>query len=229
MSLVQTLSPIEILVRETRNALIIAKADGELNAGEIIQIAADLATKVQKLTGLSGVDKKATLILILKKGLDSSGGLDSLPGFAGTTAEVKQAFEDSLLMAASAAVDMLFSVASGKLDLRKPSSWHTCLPACFKALQVLLPKDQALLEQATAYKNKILKTPSSPSNSEAVSLEEVKIPSEETVTTEITTVAKAVVANKATNVTTTATKTTPAKTSSAPVLKATDIPGAPSV
>ena len=49
-----SLTPLEVLVKETRHAFIIAKADGVLDAGEVIQIAADLAQKVQKIAGLSG-------------------------------------------------------------------------------------------------------------------------------------------------------------------------------
>ena len=77
-----SLTPLEELVKETRNAFIIAKADGVLDAGEVIQIATILVVKIQKLVGLSGSEKKAMLLLTLKKGLDASGGLDTLTGLA---------------------------------------------------------------------------------------------------------------------------------------------------
>jgi hypothetical protein len=73
-------SELEDLVKETRAAFIIAKADGVLDAGEVIKIAVDLAQKVQKVANLSGSEKKALLLHTLKKGLDDDGGVDSLMG-----------------------------------------------------------------------------------------------------------------------------------------------------
>ena len=152
-----SLTPLEELVKETRHAFIIAKADGVLDAGEVIQIATNLVIKIQKLATLSGSEKKAMLLMTLKKGLDASGGLESLPGFANATKETKQAFEESLMTAVSVSVDMILSVAAGKLDLRKPSSWKACLPICMSAVKALIPKDQALLQEAANYSETILK------------------------------------------------------------------------
>lgn len=152
-----SLTPVEELVKETRHAFIIAKADGVLDAGEVIQIATTLVVKIQKLVGLSGSEKKAMLLLTLKKGLEASGGLDSLPGFANASAETKKVFEDSLMSAVSVSVDMLLSAAAGKLDLRKPANWLACLPACLSAVKALVPKDHAYLMEATKYSDKVLK------------------------------------------------------------------------
>jgi len=150
------LTPLELLVKETRHAFIVAKADGVLNAGEVIQIAVELAQKIQKVGALTGSEKKAMLLMALNKGLEASGGLEGLPGMVGASNETKQAFQDSLMMAASTAVDMLLSAASGKLDLRKPSNWKALLPMCCSAVQALIPKDQALLKEAAKYSEKIL-------------------------------------------------------------------------
>jgi len=152
-----SLTPLEELVKGTRHAFIIAKADGVLDAGEVIQIATDLVVKIQKIGSLSGSEKKSMLLMTLKKGLDASGGLESLPGFADASKETKQAFEDSLMTAVSVSVDMMLSVAAGKLDLRKPSSWKACLPVCMSAVKALIPKDQALLQEAAKYSETILK------------------------------------------------------------------------
>ena len=154
-----SLTPLEVLVKETRHAFIIAKADGVLDAGEVIQIAADLAQKVQKIAGLAGSEKKAMLLLTLKKGLEDSGGLDSLVGFVGASKEAKQVFEDNLMMAASSAVDLVLAAASGKLDLQKSplEMVKACLPACISAVKVLLPKDQVLLQEAAKYSEGLLK------------------------------------------------------------------------
>lgn len=183
-----SLTPLEELVKETRHAFIIAKADGVLDAGEVIQIATNLVMKIQKLSALSGSEKKSMLLMTLKKGLDASGGLESLPGFTDASKETKQAFEDSLMTAVSVSVDMMLSVAAGKLDLRKPSSWKACLPVCMSAVKALIPKDQALLQEAAKYSETILKkeleepvtaTPAEPDvkaekASEEVKTEEVK-------------------------------------------------------
>jgi len=154
-----SLTPLEVLVKETRHAFIIAKADGVLDAGEVIQIAADLAQKVQKIAGLAGSEKKAMLLLTLKKGLEDSGGLDSLVGFVGASKEAKQVFEDSLMLAASSAVDLVLAAASGKLDLQKSplEMLKACLPVCMSAVKVLLPKDQVLLQEAAKYSEVLLK------------------------------------------------------------------------
>ena len=182
-----SLTPLEELVKGTRHAFIIAKADGVLDAGEVIQIATDLVVKIQKIGSLSGSEKKSMLLMTLKKGLDASGGLESLPGFADASKETKQAFEDSLMTAVSVSVDMMLSVAAGKLDLRKPSSWKACLPVCMSAVKALIPKDQALLQEAAKYSETILKkeveepvtaTPAEPDVKAEKAGEEVK-PSEE--------------------------------------------------
>ena len=178
-----SLTPLEELVKETRHAFIIAKADGVLDAGEVIQIATNLVMKIQKLSALSGSEKKSMLLITLKKGLDASGGLESLPGFTDASKETKQAFEDSLMTAVSVSVDMMLSVAAGKLDLRKPSSWKACLPVCMSAVKALIPKDQALLQEAAKYSETILKkqieepvtaTPAEPDVKAEKASEEVK-------------------------------------------------------
>ena len=143
------MSQIEALVKETRAAIIIAKSDGVLDAGEVIQIAVQLVQKIQKIANLSGKEKKSLLLHTLKKGLDDSGGLDALPAFANASQEMKETFQAELLNAASSAVDLILSAASGKLDLRKPSLG--CVLDCFKAASVLLPKEQKALSDAIAF------------------------------------------------------------------------------
>jgi hypothetical protein len=147
------MSQLEDLIKETRAAFIIAKSDGVLDSSEVIQIAIVLAQKVNKLVNLSGSEKKSLLLHTLKKGLDDSGGLDSLPVYANASAEVKALFQEQILCAASSAVDLVLSAASGKLDLRKPISW---LPCCFNVVKVLLPKDQKLVDEAVKFSEKII-------------------------------------------------------------------------
>ena len=142
-------SPLEALIKETKASFMIAKSDGVLDASEVIQIAVEVSQKVQKIAGLSGSEKKAMLLMALKKGLETSGGVASLPGFSNASVETKQAFEDQLIGAASVSIDMVLSAASGKLDLRKPSSWMQCLPVCMGLAKTMMtPKDTAVLEEA---------------------------------------------------------------------------------
>jgi hypothetical protein len=147
---------LDVLVKETKAAFIIAKGDGVLDVSEVIQIAVDLSQKIQKLAALSGSEKKSVLLLTLKKGLDSSGGVGMLPGFSNATAEEKAAFETSLLNSAAVAIDAVVLAANGKLDLRKPSSWLACMPSCLSAVDALIPKEQALLKEAVDFAEKFV-------------------------------------------------------------------------
>ncbi len=113
---------LELLVSETRTAISNAAADGTVDAGEVIQIAVALSQKLQALTDLSGSEKKTVLLSTIKKGLEEV-----------MTGSNKDLIEP-LLSATSVSIDMVFSAASGKLDLRKPSSWAQCLPVCLGLL-----------------------------------------------------------------------------------------------
>ena len=146
------MSALETLVRETRFAFMTAKEDGKLEVSEVIQIAVDLVQKIRKVPGLSLDDEKALLLHAIKKGLDSAGGVADLPLFKAASKETLVAFEEQLLAAAATAVDMVLSAASGKLDIRtlaSASTWKACLPFCFSAASALLPKDLAVLADAT--------------------------------------------------------------------------------
>lgn len=145
------LTLLETLVQDVRHQFILAKADGVLDAGEVIAIAVSVASKLQRLGPLSGAEKKAVVMMALKKGMAAAGGVSTLPGLTAATPAETEAFETQLLAAASAALDMAVAVATGKLDLRKPSSWKSCLPFCSAALSAavaFVPKDQAILREA---------------------------------------------------------------------------------
>jgi hypothetical protein len=137
---------LEDIVKDARNQFILAKADGKLEAGEVVQIAVSVAQKVQKLGGLSGTEKKAVVLLSLKRGLEAAGGI---PGIA---EEMRAEMEKQLLASASAAIDVAVAVSQGKIDLRKPAVWKAvCLPLCSAAAQLAaakVPKDVPLLKEA---------------------------------------------------------------------------------
>lgn len=136
---------LEKLVKSARDDFILAKSDGKLDAGEIIQIGMKVAQGLQSFVGLSGAEKKALVLLTLKQGLKAAGGL---PGLEGATSEVIMKFEEQAFSAVNAAIDLAVGVAHGKIDLRKPSAWKACLPFCSAAVAVLLPKDKQYLQEA---------------------------------------------------------------------------------
>jgi hypothetical protein len=148
---------IENLIKETCAAFIIAKSDGNLTAAEVINIGVELSQKLRHLANLSGSEKKAVLLLALRKGLEKSNGLNALQAFTGASDDAKKEFEEHLLTAASTAIDALFAVASGSIDLKKPSNWQSCIPACLSAVKSVLPaKEAAILEEAKAFTTKLL-------------------------------------------------------------------------
>ena len=149
------MSNLETLIKETKAAFIIAVGDGVLDASEVIQIAINLSLKIQTIAGLSGSTKKDTLLFIIKKALDASKGIDSLPGLAGASQETKQAFEDQLLNAVSGAIEVFISASQGKLTLK---TWSACVPSCLAMVAVMSPKDSAILEEVSKFSTKVEET-----------------------------------------------------------------------
>jgi hypothetical protein len=151
------MSALEAIVKETKALFIIAVEDGALDSTEVIKIAVQVSQKLQALPALSGSDKKATLLYVLKKALDVSCALDSLPGLKGVSKEIKQSFENQLLNAASATIDIFVAASQGKLNLKNPSTYLTCLPFCLKAVEAVLdPKDAAVLQEALKFTKNVL-------------------------------------------------------------------------
>ena len=151
------MSALEAIVKETKALFIIAVEDGTLDSTEVMKIAVQVSQKLQALPALSGSDKKATLLYVLKKALDVSCALDSLPGLKGASQEIKQSFENQLLNAASATIDIFVAASQGKLNLKNPSTFLTCLPFCLKAVEAVLdPKDAAVLQEALKFTKNVL-------------------------------------------------------------------------
>jgi hypothetical protein len=165
---------LEDIVKDARHQFILAKADGKLEAGEVVQIAISVAQKVQKLGGLSGGEKKAVVLLALKKGLDAAGGI---PGVA---EELREEVEKQLLASASAAIDVAVAVSQGKIDLRKPAAWKAvCLPLCSAAAQLAaahVPKDVPVLKEALVFAGEKAKSASQGSPSEVRPAESAQAP-----------------------------------------------------
>jgi len=145
------MSSLETLIKETKAAFIIAVGDGVLDASEVIQIAVDLSRKIQTIAGLSGSKKKETLLFIIKKALDASNGINSLPGLVNASQETKQAFEDQLLNAVSGAIEVFISASQGKLTLKK--AW-----SCLAMVTVMSPKDSAILEEVSKFATKVVES-----------------------------------------------------------------------
>jgi len=120
-------SRIEQILTDTKTAFVTAKADGKLEATEVIQIAMNISQKIHTLAGLDSAQKEALVFLCLKKGLVASGGL-ALDAVA----------EDQILKAGVAAAKALVPVKA-------------CFPFCYRFVAVvekLLPNDAALIEEA---------------------------------------------------------------------------------
>lgn len=149
------MSNLETLIKETKAAFIIAVGDGVLDASEVIQIAINLSQKIQTIAGLSGSKKKDTLLFIIKKALDASNGINSLPGLAGASQETKQAFEDQLLNAVSGAIEVFISASQGKLSLK---TWSACVPSCLAMASIISPKDSAILEEVSKFSMKVVES-----------------------------------------------------------------------
>jgi hypothetical protein len=147
------MSQLDSIVKETRAAFIIAKADGVLDAAEVIQIAHGLALKLYGLGGLDINEKKSLLLHTLKKGLDDDGGVDTLAGMLGASTEFKEAFKSHLINAASASVDLILDAYQKMTS--KATSWLPAwvwglLSSCTKTA-TLNAKDQQLIRDALAF------------------------------------------------------------------------------
>ena len=148
------MSQLDSIVKETRAAFIIAKADGVLDAAEVVQIAHGLALKLYNLGGLDMNEKKSMLLYTLKKGLDDDGGVDSLAGMVGASTEFKEAFKSHLIDAASVSADLMLDIY--QKTVARATSWIPAwiwglIPGCTNAVAVLNTKDQQLIRTALAF------------------------------------------------------------------------------
>jgi len=149
-----SVSGLQGIINETKAAFVIAKFDGKLEATEVVQIATDVALKVHKLSVGSPEEKKALVALALKTGLAAAGGLHGLADLAESNPVALVAAEKQVLDAALAAVNglmavapQLFAPAQGVLSALR-QSLAGCLPFCSQVVQVLDPKDAALISEA---------------------------------------------------------------------------------
>lgn len=149
-----SLSAIEKIVQEAKDAFIEAKADGKLEAAEVVQIASSVSQKIHRLQSLSSADKRALTVLCLKKGLAAAGGLQGLAALAESGPAGLEAAEKQVLDAAMAAVGGLMAAAprlfASATRWGVPPALLACLPFCSEALAVLEPKDAALIHEAFA-------------------------------------------------------------------------------
>jgi len=142
-----SLSPLQTILKETEEAFVAAKADGKLEATEVVQIALQISKKIHLLSGLSLADKKALILLALKKGIVSAQGLQ---GLEGSGPDGVAAAERQILNGAMAAVDGLMSHVP-QLFAPVKNALLACLPFLSQAANVasqLLPQDAALIHEA---------------------------------------------------------------------------------
>jgi len=143
-------SLLESIIQETKDAFVAAKADGKLEAVEVVQIASTVAQKIYKIGSLSLADKKALVLLALKKGLDAADGLHGLLALTGAGPVALEAAEKQILNAALASVDGLMN-AVPRLFAPARNALLAYLPFCSILLPsdvALDPKDSALIHEA---------------------------------------------------------------------------------
>jgi hypothetical protein len=154
------LPSLESIVNETKQAFVSAKADGKLEAAEVVQIATGVAKKIHALQTVSADEKKALVLLALKKGLAEAGGLLGLKNLSIAGPDALAAVEKQVLNAALAAVYGLMDAAphlfapAHNLLSRLRGFLSVLLPYCSQAAalaSVLDPKDAKLIEEAKAY------------------------------------------------------------------------------
>jgi hypothetical protein len=108
-----------------------------LEINKIIGIAIDLAHKIHKINGLSGSDKKALLLLLLKQGMDDRGFHYSF----------------DILKTASLVVDSIHLASNG--GFKKHRFWHNGFPFCLTSVDAISPKEQMFLRDATLLSNSL--------------------------------------------------------------------------
>jgi hypothetical protein len=143
-------SVLETIIRDAKVAFVVAKHDGQLEAAEVVQIAVQISQKVYALAGLSLVEKEAMVLLCMKKGLSAAGGLHGLAQLAQSGPEGLAAVEAQILNAGIAAANAL-RAAVPQLFAPVENGLLACLPFCSllaTAVETLLPKDKALVEEA---------------------------------------------------------------------------------
>jgi hypothetical protein len=129
---------LEVLSKETRHAFIIAKSDNILTFGEILRITVDVFTKVRRIDSLNISEKKSLTIHLVKKGLDSVGGFESMEAFSSITEDMKKE---------------LLSMLSTTLDLFVT---HKLQTSCMSTMAIS-PDDQKYLDDALEFSELFLK------------------------------------------------------------------------
>lgn len=108
-----------------------------LEINKIIGIAIDLAQRIHKINGLSGPDKKALLLLLLKQGMDTC-------GFH---------YASDILKTASLVVDSIILASNG--GFKKPGFWRNGFPFCLTSVDAISPKELLFLRDATLLSNSL--------------------------------------------------------------------------
>ena len=125
-------SPVESLLRDTKDALTAAMHDGKLTPVEVVTVAVMISQKVHVLSALTAAQKEALIYMCLSKGVSAIGGLE--------------AQEHVLLAAVTAAKALRDAIPAPVQGLL--AKWF---PFCFAvpaAAETLAPKDVALVEEA---------------------------------------------------------------------------------
>jgi hypothetical protein len=125
------------VILHSKTQFIKEQTQGSLEINTIIGIAINLAQKIQKINGLSGPDKKALLLLLLKLGMDDCGFHYSF----------------DILKTASLVVDSIILASNG--GFKKPQFWDNGFPFCLTSVDAISPKEQKFLNDATLLSNRL--------------------------------------------------------------------------
>jgi len=125
------LSPLEVLLRDTKATLIAVKDDGKLTPAEIVKVAVELSQKVQAFSALTLLQKEALIHMCLSQGVSAAGGLVA---------------QEHVLMAAVGAANALRDAIPAPVQ----SFLLSWIPFCSvtQVIETMAPKDAALVDEA---------------------------------------------------------------------------------
>jgi hypothetical protein len=133
-----------------------AKKNDSLDISKIIEISIHLAQKIQKISGLSGHEKKSLLLLTLKKGFDISEYIETTQKLSNNYI-CKKEIENQILNTISIVIDSIISSYKGELDFAKPSKWKNGIPNCLSSVDTVSQNDQLILKHATEFSESLSK------------------------------------------------------------------------
>jgi hypothetical protein len=147
-------SKLQVLIDSTVAQFNEAKKDGVLTLSEVVKIAGSILKDIYALEGVSTEEKKAFVLMALKRGLDAAGSLQGLSHV--DPALVAEVEKQSIHMAVTAVFGLGDAFPQAFAEIHTIVSYirsflSKYLPGCSQAAAVaavLDPKDAALIAEA---------------------------------------------------------------------------------